>query len=110
MRKNFNYIRYNPQFEGYDCAELRMAMMKMSDKVDKLLEKNQSQNQNSSENNNPSKQDLEQNVKKVMNKMFKQLKSEIDPTKTYSGDEVLQLVAVCVKSTTESLLQQTNKS
>ena len=97
------------------CAELRMAMMKMSDKVDKLLEKNQnqnqnqSQNQNSSENNKTSKQDLEQNVKKVMNKMFKQLKSEIDPTKTYSGDEVLQLVAVCVKSTTESLLMQTNK-
>ena len=88
--------------------------MKMSDKVDKLLEKNQSQNQNQnqnfSENNKTSKQDLEQNVKKVMNKMFKQLKSEIDPTKTYSGDEVLQLVAVCVKSTTESLLQQTNKS
>ena len=85
--------------------------MKMSDKVDKLLEKNQSQNQNqnSSENNKTSKKDLEQNVKKVMNKMFKQLKSEIDPTKTYSGDEVLQLVAVCVKSTTESLLQQTNK-
>ena len=86
--------------------------MKMSDKVDKLLEKNQSsenQTQNPSSKNKPSKQDLEQNVKKVMNKMFKQLKSEIDPTKTYSGDEVLELVAVCVKSTTESLLMQTNK-
>ena len=50
---------------------------------------------------------MEQNVKKVMNKMFKQLKSEIDPTNTYSGDEVIQLVAVCIKSSTESLLQAT---
>ena len=82
--------------------------MKMNDKVDKLLEKNQSsenQNQNPNSISKSPNADLEQNVKKVMNKMFKQLKSEIDPSKTYSGDEVLQLVAVCVKSTTESLLQ-----
>merc|ERR1712194_141649 len=35
-------------------TELRMAMMKMSDKVDKLLEKNQTQNQNPNQNQNPS--------------------------------------------------------
>ena len=86
-------------------TELRMAMMKMNEKVDKLLE-NQGENQNS-KHQQKLEYSLEQNVKKVMNKLFKQLKSEIDPTKTYSGDEVIQLVAVCVKSSTESLLLTT---
>ena len=56
---------------------------------------------------NQNQPSTEQNVKKAMNKMFKQLKSEIDPTNTYSGEEVIQLVAVCIKSSTESLLLAT---
>ena len=69
---------------------------------------NQNPSQNQTQNSQDTQHSIEQNVKKVMNKMFKQLKSEIEPTKTYSGEEVIQIVAVCVKSTTESLLL-TNK-
>ena len=39
--------------------------------------------------------------KKAMNKMFKQLKSEIDPNETYTGQEVVKLVASCVKNSIE---------
>ena len=72
-------------------TEMRMSMMKMNEKLDLLLK-------------NPKKSDSSAQIKKIMNKMFKQIKSEIDPSQNYTGQEVIELVAEKIKSSTESLL------
>ena len=77
-------------------TELRLSVMKMNDKLDSLLSEQQRQNLSASNNSNN-----EENIKKAMNKMFKQLKSEIDPNETYTGQEVVKLVATCVKNSIE---------
>ena len=80
-------------------TELRMTVMKMNDKLDSLLMMEQR-----SKNSNPipAARDLDdEHIKKAMNKMFKQLKSVIDPNETYTGQEVVKLVATCVKSSME---------
>ena len=77
-------------------TELRLSVMKMNDKLDSLLSEQQRQNLSASNNSNN-----EENIKKAMNKMFKQLKSEIDPNETYTGQEVVKLVASCVKNSIE---------
>ena len=81
-------------------TELRMTVMKMNDKLDSLLMMEQR-----SKNSNPiptAARNLDdEHIKKAMNKMFKQLKSVIDPNETYTGQEVVKLVATCVKSSME---------
>ena len=77
-------------------TEMRMSMMKMNERLDQLLAKRE-------EPTSPGP-----DLKRTMNKMFKQLKSEINPDQTYTGQEVIDIFAACVKSSTEWLLQ-TNK-
>ena len=79
-------------------TELRLSVMKMNDKLDSLLLEQQRNINSLSASNNSNN---EENIKKAMNKMFKQLKSVIDPNETYTGQEVVKLVATCVKNSIE---------
>ena len=79
-------------------TELRLSVMKMNDKLDSLLLEQQRNISSLSASNNSTN---EENIKKAMNKMFKQLKSVIDPNETYTGQEVVKLVATCVKNSIE---------
>ena len=79
-------------------TELRLSVMKMNDKLDSLLLEQQRNIISLSASNNSNN---EENIKKAMNKMFKQLKSVIDPNETYTGQEVVKLVATCVKNSIE---------
>ena len=78
-------------------TELRLSVMKMNDKLDSLISEQQRHSLSAASNNSNN----EENIKKAMNKMFKQLKSEIDPNETYTGQEVVKLVASCVKNSIE---------
>ena len=78
-------------------TELRLSVMKMNDKLDSLISEQQRHSLSAASNNSNN----EENIKKAMNKMFKQLKSEIDPNETYTGQEVVKLVATCVKNSIE---------
>jgi hypothetical protein len=102
-------------------TELRMSMMKMSDKMDLILASGLSKKEHSNldldlDNVELKKQIKEQKirqdemvqvqVRKVMNKVFKQLKSRMIQDgleKSYTGQEVLDLLASNIKSTTDQL-------
>lgn len=75
-------------------TEMRMALTKLNEKLDKLTLPSSSI-------------DVDAQIKKVMNKMFRQLRSQINVEQTYQGHEVLQIVANCLKSSSEYILRNT---
>ena len=91
-------------------TELRMSMMKISEKMDSLLleyeRKNPTSHANLQDSSSKDSAPAEVNVKKAMNRLYKVLKNRIEPTKTYNGEEVLDILVESIKSSTESVLSK----
>ena len=79
-------------------TELRLTVMKMNEKLDSILDEQRKSSSTKDQQNSNSNDEV---VKRAMNRMFKQLKSVIEPNETYSGQEVIKLVANCVKNSIE---------
>ena len=83
-------------------TEMRISMLKLHDKIDQMgIPK-------------PSEKSVvvdhpvdhaEVQIKKAMNRLYKHIKTEIRPSEEYNGQDILDLVASCIKSTTESILE-----
>ena len=75
-------------------------MMKMNEKMDQIL----------ALSDPPPPKETKPDFRRVMNRTFKQLKSEVNPEQSYTGQEVIDIFAACIKSSTESMIQSsTNK-
>ena len=78
-------------------TEMRLSMMKIHDKLDQMAKP--THNSISANTIDPDVQ-----FKKAMNRLFKLIKSEIHSNEDYNGQDVLNIVATAIKSTTESIL------
>ena len=97
-------------------TEMRMSMLKLTEKVDNLLEMQRKASMNRNLNGHTEEKSKQKNIdlsdqvlKRVMNKLFKQIKSDVNLEENYAGNEVIEKVANCIKKITEDFSESLHK-
>ena len=89
-------------------TEMRISMLKLHDKIDQMgiaAAKTSEKSVVPAVVDHPAVDHSEVQIKKAMNRLYKHIKTEIRPSEEYKGQDILDLVASCIKSTTESILE-----